>query len=81
MNLRTYKRSSKIITKVEVFVPKLVSLFKTFEWAGKLIAYRVYPLYLDKKAKLLQERTKVLNLGYFIQLLEITIGGFKTFDY
>ena len=53
---------------MEVFVPKLVSLFKTFEWAGKLIAYRVYPLYLDKKAKFLQERTKVLNLGYFIQL-------------
>ena len=66
---------------MEVFVPKLVSLFKTFEWAGKLIAYRVYPFYLDKKAKLLQERTKVLNLGYFIQLLEITIGGCKTFEY
>ena len=53
---------------MEVFVPKLVSLFKTFEWAGKLIAYRVYPLYLNKKAKFLKERTKVLNLGYFIQL-------------
>ena len=66
---------------MEVFVPKFVSSFKTFEWAGKLIAFIVHPLYLDKKAKFLKERTKVLNLGYFIQLLEITIGGCKTFEY
>ena len=66
---------------VEVFVPKLVSIFKTFEYRGKITAFRAHTLYLDKKAKYLEEHTKVLNLGYFCQLLEITIDGFKTFEY